>query len=82
MNWKEYITKYRWVKLNPEMIKLMPELAGYDATNELLENIQTEVIEKLIADIPNRGEAIFNNPFSLEPLKQQLRDKYLGKEVQ
>jgi hypothetical protein len=59
MDWKE--------KINELALK---GLISYGTENELQDFISTEIIEKLIADIPN-GD---NN---LESIKQQLRDKWL-----
>ncbi|HEY0048281.1 MAG TPA: hypothetical protein VGB68_03270 [Pyrinomonadaceae bacterium] len=59
MDWKE--------KINDLALK---GLISYGTENELQDFISTEIIEKLIADIPDGDN-------SLESIKQQLRDKWL-----
>lgn len=39
--------------------------------------ISTEIIEKLIADIPDRAGERYPKGFDLKPFKQQLRFKWL-----
>lgn len=59
MDWKE--------KINDLALK---GLISYGTENELQDFISAEIIEKLIADIPDGDN-------SLESIKQQLRDKWL-----
>ncbi|HEX8246838.1 MAG TPA: hypothetical protein VF599_01545 [Pyrinomonadaceae bacterium] len=60
MDWKE--------KINELALK---GLISYGTENELQDFISTEIIEKLIAEIPDEGGG------SLVSIKQQLRDKWL-----
>lgn len=63
MNWKENYYKQEMRFAN---------------TEEMFNFISTEIIEKLIEDIPDT--AFLTEPFTLmngDKLKQQLRDKYL-----
>jgi len=59
MDWKE--------KINELALK---GLISYGTEIELQDFISTEIIEKLIADIPDEDN-------SLESVKQQLKDKWL-----
>jgi hypothetical protein len=59
MDWKE--------KINELALK---GLISYGTEYELQEFISAEIIEKLIADIPDEDHG-------LESIKQQLRDKWL-----
>jgi hypothetical protein len=66
MNWKK-----QFEKLEHPYEGIYPD--------EGIEFIQTEIIEKLIADIP---DAMYTNkenlPNALPKLKQQLRDKWIN----
>lgn len=68
-NWKEQLRKKIWAAFNPNK--------GLDL-DIVSDFISTEIIEKLIADIPdwqqpgNKMDGVDNTDF-----KQQLRDKWL-----
>jgi hypothetical protein len=73
-NWKE--------QLQPYLDKHRLGVSG--STNDLLDSIQVEIIEKLIEEIPDTvvGTKTAEIPLaptyaSTEHLKQQLRDKWL-----
>lgn len=70
MNWKEEIQPY----LDKHRI------VGSGSTNDLLDHIQVQIIEKLIEDIPDAITGHCNQiafTVSVHKAKQQLRDKWL-----
>jgi hypothetical protein len=67
MNWKEQFDKELCTEthLNRKYINQLP--------NEVKDFISTEIIEKLIADIPDED----GTPMPIQTIKDQLRDKWL-----
>lgn len=81
MNWKEEFDKSFYNSEDPDegeqlgLLGLM--MNGEDCNKQLKDFISTEIIEKLIDEIPDElaGQYGTINPFP--KLKQQLKDKYL-----
>ncbi|MFP5260981.1 MAG: hypothetical protein ACLGJB_03645 [Blastocatellia bacterium] len=78
MNWKEQFDKSE-VAERINIVESIAQIHGIPPYHgpTIQDFISTEIIEKLIADIPDVIEDILHNKAMTIELKQQLRDKWL-----